>query len=346
MIRSAMTILRRHATTKKAVNVLIVLVSYLLSKLIRRPIAWGHPFMLMVEPTNMCNLKCPLCPTGSDSLTRPKGKMSYEHFVHLIDEVHEHLLLLSLWNVGEPFLNESFIKMIRFAKRKNIYVITSTNGHFLGTREKVRDLILSGLDELIVSMDGASSETYNRFRQNGQFQTVVDGLRGVTDEKNILKSASPRIDLQFIVMRHNEHEVKAMEDLARELKVDKLTLKTVQVTNVEEAEEFLPTQQEFRRYLFHGDTFRMRGKLKNNCRWLWFCPVVNWNGTVVPCCFDKDNEFTFGNVFEESSLENIWQNEQYSAFRRNILSDRKAYALCTNCSEGIKSLYIKKERLT
>ena len=345
MIRSAISVLRRHLTVKRATNILKVLVSYILSKLFRKPIMWGRPFMLMVEPTNVCNLMCPLCPTGSGTLNRPKGKMSLEHFKNLIDMVHEKLLFLSLWNVGEPFVNESLIEMIQYAKRKNIYVITSTNGHFLSHPKKVDHLIQSGLDELIISMDGASPETYNRYRLNGQFQKVIDGLRLLTREKQSLNSRHPLIDLQFIVMRHNEHEITAMENLARKLMVDRLTLKTVQVTNAQEAEEFLPTHRELRRYLFDTDDFRMKGTLKNDCRWLWFCPVVNWDGTVVPCCFDKDNDYALGNIFEDPPLEKIWHNEAYSTFRKKILADRNALEMCTNCSEGLRSLYIKKEKL-
>jgi radical SAM protein with 4Fe4S-binding SPASM domain len=194
-------------------------------------------------------------------------------------------------------------------------------------------------------MDGASPETYNRYRQNGRFQQVVEGLQLLIQEKQTLHSEHPRVDLQFIVMRHNEHEIDAMEHLARELGVDKLTLKTVQVSDAQEAQEFLPKQIEFRRYLHEGENIQLKGNPKNGCRWLWFCPVVNWDGTVVPCCFDKDNEVVLGHVFEESSLTDVWYSPTYNSFRKKILRDRNGLTMCTNCSEGLKSLYITKKHV-
>ena len=345
MIRSAVHILQHHLTLKKSVNVLKILGSYLLSKIVKKPILFGQPFMLMIEPTNLCNLNCPLCPTGSNILTRPKGTMSLEHFTRCIDEMSGSLLFLSLWNVGEPFMNTHFIEMIRYAKSKNIYVTTSTNGHFFDEQERVQKLIRSGLDEVILSMDGASPETYNRYRQRGDIQKVIAGLNLLIQEKRAMSSKTPLVDLQFIVMRHNEHEIERMEALARTLHVDRFTLKTVQVTHTSEAEEYLPVRKELRRYVYHNGRFRMKGRLKNDCRWLWFCPVINWDGTVVPCCFDKDNTLSLGNIFQGNTFKKIWHGRQYHTLRRHILSARKNIELCMNCSEGLKSLYVKRVRL-
>ena len=345
MIRSAVHILKKYVTLKRFINASQVLSSYFLSKILRKPILFGQPFMLMIEPTNECNLNCPLCPTGSNTLTRSKGAMPLEHFIQCIDEVSDSLLFLSLWNVGEPFMNDDLIEMIQYAKGKNIYVMTSTNGHFFNDAKRVRELIRSGLDELILSMDGASEETYKRYRQKGHFQKVIDGLNLLIQEKKSVGSKTPVVDLQFIVMRHNEHEIERMEALAREVKVDKLTLKTVHVTSDSEAEAFLPVRKELRRYVFHNGHLSMKGKLKKNCRWLWFCPVINWDGTVVPCCFDKDNTIPLGNVFQGNTLHEIWCGEKYNRLRRRLLSARNEIDLCTNCSEGLKSLYLKSVRL-
>jgi MoaA/NifB/PqqE/SkfB family radical SAM enzyme len=345
MNRSAHRILRDHLTLKRAVNILKGLISYILSHIMRRPVLFGHPFMLMVEPSNLCNLNCPLCPTGSDSLTRPQGNMTLEQFKHLLDESSQHLLFLSLWNVGEPFMNPHLMNMIRYAKSRKLYVITSTNGHFFQTRQKVRDLIRSGLDELIVSIDGASPETYNRYRRKGDIHTVIEGLRLLTEEKAALASPHPLIDLQFIVMRHNEHEIETIDTLARQMKVNQFTLKTVQVTTDEEAQTFLPTRPELRRYHLQDGHIRMKGTLRNTCRWLWFCPVINWDGSVVPCCFDKDNDLLLGTLSNGTLLSDIWRGERYTRLRRTILTAREHIDLCGNCSEGLKSLYLKRVRI-
>jgi len=345
MIRSALHILRHHLTFGRAVNILTVLSAYLLSLLLRRPFCFGRPFMLMIEPSNLCNLNCPLCPTGSDTLTRARGQMTVDQFHRLIDELGDHLLFLSLWNMGEPFMNRHFTEMVRYAKSKNIYVITSTNGHFFTDTERVRDLVSSGLDECIISIDGASQETYTRYRRKGNLKIVIDGIPRLVREKERQDSSRPLIDPQFLVMRHNEHERETIERLARDLRVNRLSLKTVQVNTEEEASTFLPVNPELRRYSLHNGQFRMKGRLRNMCRWLWFCPVINWDGSVVPCCFDKDNDLALGTLEPGVSFSHIWKNEAYTRLRRRILTSREGIDLCRNCSEGLKSLYLKRERI-
>jgi len=123
----------------------------------------------MIEPTNYCNLKCPLCPTGAGLIRREKAAMSFEDFKKILDNLGNQIIHLRLWNWGEPLLNKELPKMIKYAKSKNIYVNTSTNSSFLN-KENVRELTNSGLDHLIVSLDGASEETYSLYRKNGNFK--------------------------------------------------------------------------------------------------------------------------------------------------------------------------------
>lgn len=345
--RRLLTLCRRVLTTPvtpgQVVNILQVFFSCLLSSLSRRPIVWGRPFMLMVEPSSLCNLHCPLCAVGANRLTREQGNMSLDRFCQIIDEMGPYLLHLTLWNQGEPFLNPDLLAMIRYAKAKEMVVLTSTNGHFLDSRRGAEQLVASGLDDLIVSVDGVTPETYQGYRRGGDLRRVIRGIRHLVAAKRRLGSSRPHIELQFLVMKHNQHEIEAFRALARDLRVDKISLKTVQVGTPEQGRRYLPDRHAHRRYILDSRSLKLKGEIRNNCRWIWFCPVINSDGTVCACCFDKDNAFALGNVFRSGSLAQIWRGEKYRAFRRRILTNRTQLPLCQNCSEGLRRLVLRKE---
>jgi MoaA/NifB/PqqE/SkfB family radical SAM enzyme len=269
--------------------------------------------------------------------------MPLDRFCQIMDEMGPYLIHLTLWNQGEPFVNPDLLAMIRYAKAMKTVVLTSTNGHFLDSREEAERLVASGLDDLIISLDGASSETYQKYRTGGNFNKVIRGIRHLVAAKRRLGSKQPYIELQFLLMKHNQHEIGNFRALARELRVNKISLKTVQVESLEQSQRFLPQRRAYRRYTMDGNSLRLKGRIRNNCRWIWFCPVINSDGTVCACCFDKDNAFPLGNVFQSKSLAEIWHGKRYRAFRHRILHSRAQLPLCQNCSEGLTRLVLLKE---
>ncbi|MFH1575612.1 MAG: radical SAM protein [Candidatus Nealsonbacteria bacterium] len=296
----------------------------------------SYPAILMMEPTNFCNLNCPLCPTGNKSLKREKGFMPLNAFKKTIDELGDYLLNLTLWNYGEPMLNKNIYEMIEYAKRKNIFIRLSTNGHFFDNKENIRRLILSKLDDLIIALDGASQETLSQYRVGANFETIINGIRTIVQEKKKLGSRLPFIELQFIIMRHNEHEVEKIKRIAKEIGVDKLTLKTttLEIENskeeLEKMKQFLPVNEKYRRYAKSEKELKVKKTVKDNCLRLWLSSVINWNGDVAPCCYDAEGVFTFGNAFEKSFKE-IWVNDKYMKFREAILKNKKSVKMCSNC---------------
>ncbi|MDP3990738.1 MAG: radical SAM protein [Candidatus Nealsonbacteria bacterium] len=296
----------------------------------------SYPSILMVEPTNFCNLNCPLCPVGNKSLKREKGFMPLEGFKKIIDELGDYLLNLTLWNFGEPMLHKDIYEIIEYAKRKKIFIRLSTNGHFFNNKENIKRLVSSGLDNLIVALDGASQETLSKYRVGANFEEIINGINGVVEEKKKLKSRLPFIELQFVIMKHNEYEVDKMKKIAKDIGVDKLTLKTVTLeieTSKEELEkvkEFLPTKEEYNRYLKSEKELKRKKPVKNKCVRLWLSSVINWNGDAVPCCYDAEGVFTFGNTFEKSFKE-IWVAESYIKFRETVLKNKKSVKMCSNC---------------
>ncbi|HOT36959.1 MAG TPA: radical SAM protein [Candidatus Latescibacteria bacterium] len=339
-IREPVHFLRKSLRWSKLWNVAQALSSYGLSRIVRRPIIWGMPPVLMVEPTNVCNLHCPLCPSGNGTLRRKRGYMDFDLFRRAIDEISGKSLMVLLWNQGESFLHRDFLRMVRYASEHGLYTLASTNGHYLNSPEEI---VRSGLDSLIISLDGATPETYTRYRVGGDFDRVIHGIRQLAATKRRLRSKLPIIHVQFILFRHNLHELEKIRELAASLGADKVTYKTAQVYDGKEAEDFLPREPRFRRYQsVNGEVVSKaaaRGSIPNRCRTLWVQPVLNWDGTVTPCCFDKHGDFAVGYLSEETTLRRIWHGELMNAFRRRVMTDRGALAMCRNCTEGIKTNY-------
>lgn len=329
----------RVATPRRVSNAARVGLSYALSNLLRRDIRMGRPLMLMVEPTNHCNLKCPLCPSGNGEMTRPRGHMELEHFKKVFDQLADDLLLCLLWNQGEPFLNPNLTRMIRHAADRNVPTITSTNVHYIRTEAEAEGIIESGLSELILCLDGVDPETYVKYRVGGDFDRVVRGIELVTEAKRRLGAKTPRIHLQFILMKQNEDQVEAARRMARDFGVDRLSLKTAQVYTEEEAETFLPTDERMSRYDYARDGVATKGRIRNTCRHLWYSTVVNWDGAVSPCCFDKDVHYGLGDTATEPAFDEIWAGDAYTSFRNAILEDRSAVPICNNCSEGLRGMF-------
>ncbi len=226
----------RALTLKRLWNAAINTASFIISGVTKKNVVWGVPSIVNVEPTNICNLRCPLCVTGSMQMKRPYGRMDFSHFKKFIDQVADKIIYITLYHQGEPYLHKQFNDMVSYAKSKGVYVATSTNAHFF-TPELSKAVVDSGLDSMIISLDGVTQESYAKYRVLGRLDVVLDGIRNLVAAKREAKSKTPYLFLQFLVMKHNEHEIPQMKQLARNLGVDRLLIKTTQVTTLEEAKE-------------------------------------------------------------------------------------------------------------
>jgi MoaA/NifB/PqqE/SkfB family radical SAM enzyme len=271
--------------------------------------------------------------------------MAFDAFQRVFEQQARDLLLLMLWNQGEPFINRHLLDMVRLAKSHDVPTITSTNGHFINSAAEAAALIESGLDEILISLDGATPETYRQYRVGGRFDRVIDAARLLCQAKQDLDARNPVVHLQFIIMKHNEGEIQAARDIASELGADRLSLKTAQVYTEDEAERFLPEDSRFSRYRYDGNGLAINGKIKNTCRHLWYSTVINWDGVVSPCCFDKDAHYGLGDALNGGSFADIWTGDTYRRFRNTILRDRASVPICGNCSEGLKGLFYDIEEI-
>ena len=246
---------------------------------------------------------------------------------------------------GEPFINKQLPLMIRYAREENIYISISTNGHFIN--EKNVDYILENTpDKLIFSVDGLDEESYQNYRIGGTFKQADEGLRLLTKRKRELGKKIPFIEFQFIVMKQNEHQLDNVLKYGKDVGVDKVVFKTMQVSSYNNALYFLPTKEKYRRYNIDSGKLHVKSKLKNHCFALWRTSVITWDGRVVPCCFDKDANFELGklNGRPNHGIKEIWKSEAYQNFRESILNSRKGNSMCNNCTEGLKIDIMKIEQ--
>lgn len=322
-------------TPMRIMNIVQLYSSYQLTKWKQKPIQWGYPMTISIEPTTACNLRCPECPSGLRAFTRDIGNLKQEFYQTIIDQMYKRLSYLIFYFQGEPYINPKFLDMVKYASDRNIYTITSTNGHFLNDKN-AKKTIESGLDRLIISVDGTTQEVYQNYRREGNLDTVLQGARNVVKWKKELRSSTPHIIFQFLVVKPNEHQIPDIYRLADEIGVDEVKLKTAQIYDYEDGNELIPTIDKYSRYKKGNDgKYHVKNQLLNHCWKLWHASVITWDGKVLPCCFDKDAKHKLGDL-KKNTFKEIWHGRLYKNFRTSILKGRDQIDICKNCTEGCK----------
>jgi len=330
----ALTSLLRALTLKRLSNIAAATLAYALSKWLRRPIVLGKPFILTVEPSSLCNLRCPQCATGAGRLTRNVGLLKRAHFERLLEEIGDDVMVLLLFNQGEPFLHPELMDFIEIARRKKIYVSLSTNGHFFSA-DTAQRLIEVEPDMIIISLDGADRATYEKYRCGGDFNEVVHGIGRLVAAKKASGKRSPEIAIQFLVLKHNASQIEQVRKLAKSFGIQRLLLKTAQVEDAAAASVFLPETDAYCRYHIENGRLTPKANLNKSCSRLWTSAVVLSDGAIVPCCFDKKGEYVFGHLSAATSFTHIWRSSGYRQFREENLHRRKSIEICTNCTQGL-----------
>lgn len=320
--------------SRKVLNAIRLFSSYQWSRIRKSPLHRGMPMVMEIEPTTSCNLRCPQCPSGLREFSRNTGMLNLPLYQKVIDELKDDLVYLILYFQGEPFLNKSFLEFVKYAAQRNIYTATSSNAHYF-TDEMARATVESGLDRLIISIDGITQESYEQYRIGGNLDKVIEGTRNMVKWKRELKSKTPHLIWQFIAFKHNEHQIPELKRMAKEIGVDELGIKTAQIYDYKTSEGFIPDNESLSRYRKTETGYEIKNSLLNQCWRMWRGSVVTWDGLVVPCCFDKDATHRFGDVSQES-FEQVWKGEAYQRFRQAILKSRNEIDICTNCTEGTK----------
>ena len=320
-----------YVTVRRTANLLKLYISFWISRLLRRPVLWGRPLAVSVEPGTACNLHCPECPTGAGILGRPKGLMPLSLFSSIIEDMSPELTVLNLYLQGEPLLHPGFTEMVKVASQKNIYTITSTNGQVFD-RKIAEDLVDNGLSEIYFSLDGVTQTTYEKYRKGGDIEKVKKAIKTLAEVKREKEKSDPLIVVQFIVFKHNEHEIEEFRSLAKVLGADRAEIKTAQFNEFSNGEVEPPEDPRYRRYA-DAAALKLKGRTYNHCWKSWMSMVFTWNGAALPCCYDKDGIYAMGS-YSKGKFNAIWYGEKNRHFKTMILQRKRDIDICKNCTEG------------
>jgi MoaA/NifB/PqqE/SkfB family radical SAM enzyme len=300
----------RCSTPRRLANLALIKVQ----RRLRLPQALAMPSSYFIDPVNVCNLRCPLCPTGRGVLARPRGRMALPDLRRIVDEIAPYAYRIEMYNWGEPLLHPDIVDMIRYASEKRISVGLSSNLNRFepGT---ARELVRSGLSQLVVSIDGASQETYAAYRRQGELDRVLANLRLLLDARREAGTRRPLVIWRMLVGRHNEHEVEEVRQLAHQAGADCFLTDVLYVDtrDPDQIREWLPTDERYRPPGYRQEQPQNRW----SCYDLWESMVINWDGGVSPCCWLHDPQFDFGNALT-ASVRQVWTGPHYASARRVV----------------------------
>lgn len=290
----------------------------------------GRPINITIEPTNTCNLKCPVCETGSGLIGREKGSMTLEQFRLIIDKMGAHINTIMFYFMGEPFLNKQAYEMVRYAKDNGVpFIDTCTNGDLV----KPEELVSCGLDRISFQIGGITQETHQVYRINSNLERVLANIKETLRLRHE-RGSNMQIETGFILMKHNEHEVNIYKEHMSGLGVDRALIVDPCVRTVEQGRKMLPKDKKHWVYdpsAFSQGVLRPKNSPDNICPWIYYSLVVLVNGDIVPCCRDAMGTEVMGNIFEENLAE-IWNGKRYVNFRERINKNQKTIDLCRLCS--------------
>ncbi|MBM4387921.1 MAG: radical SAM protein [Deltaproteobacteria bacterium] len=329
-------IFRLLTSRRKLINLLLVKVSSLL----RLERNLGMPVHLFIEPTGNCNYLCVKCGRFrkdymDDGAVNDNKSLPLDHFRKIIDEIGDKLVSVRLWHYGEPLFNDEIFEMVEYAGRKKIITALSSNLSLL-TREKAEKMVRSGLDYLIVSFDGASERSYRRHHGVDGYRRVVEAIKTLVEAKRKMKSRLPFIEMQFIVMKGNEEELRKFSDLAGDIGADKRTYLKLDTNDVNlerfglnAYDDILPSKEAYRHNMERLTRIGF-------CRLPWEESVIRYSGLALPCVSDLGQTHSFGYIFRDgiyTGFKRIWNNERYRAFRRSISKNLNSVDICQNCAQ-------------
>ncbi len=266
----------------------------------------GLPFILFLEVNNICNLHCPFCLTGKGKKgERPKRNMTLREMKGVVEPLAEVLYFIQLYNWGEPLMNKDLFKLAEYAHRKKIFTMVSSNMNFSSSTIP-QDIIDSGIDYFIAAIDGFSAETYSKYRRGGDFNKAIKNLQTITELKKKQGSKTPYIEWQYVVFRHNQHEIQAAKMFAEDIGVDYFH----PIKGYVEDPEWITTLEEYRSDLGSPESV-------TDCARPWTHFNVRVDGGVASCCYEYYKKDDFGNVFT-TPFNEVWNNDMFKASRQVI----------------------------
>jgi len=323
----------RHGTRRKLLNVLQIEAELYGQKKCLR----GYPYFYLIDICNRCNLTCPLCNVGANKFNRTQGMINLEEYRAIFEKIKDYALIISLTNLGEPFLNKDIHEIVSHTQSNNISTTVSSNFNW-PTFVDPKDIVRSGLEYIVASIDGVSQESYEKYRVGGVFSEVVENLKSLIDAKKVSNSKTPFIEWQFIVFKHNEKEIERAVELAKEWRVDLLRFFSPAISfgymhDKSVSKKWLPGNPTYREC--DPELMKKRGYLyKRPCFYLFRSMTIDKGGAVTCCCAASEKEHEFGNILQQS-LSEIWNSRYYQSartlFGERQNTDDRVRVLCDDC---------------
>lgn len=292
----------------------------------------SKPYRIIIDPTNACNLGCPLCPTGLGASERKKGILKLEDFKNVVDQVKDYCIEIHLYNWGEPTLNKHLVDMLIYATSRNLWSRISTNLSLDYKENFLEDLVRSGLSLLHVDIDGLDQEVYEKYRRKGNLKTVIKNLTKIKELKEKFNLKEPKLEIAMLAMRQNEHQHEDFFKFAKQLNADEAKIDKIQY-NPNMDKEWLPNNQNLIYQTYEGgkaNSLSATDQESKQCHWPWSGMVINWDGGINPCCIIDDPKSDFGNV-KIGSIEQIWNSPEYISSRSEF-GDQKEITKKTICN--------------
>lgn len=301
-----------------------------------REVTSSKPYIFVLEVTNVCNLKCPFCLTGKGiSGGREVRHMGFEEARAVIDAVGDYVYFLQVYTWGEPLLNKDLVRIVEYAKSRNIYVMLSTNATAM-TADYNQRLIDSGIDYIMVAIDGGTRQTYERYRVGGKFDKVMANVGNLLEQRAERALERPFVEWQFIVFRHNEHEVEATERRAYRMGIDKFTPLPAYV----EDPQWAARDERFKTEFSNPERLR-------NCDRPWTHLNVRADGGVASCCYTFFKQDDLGDL-RDGGFAAVWNNAHFRQSRRLIAQQARGQPLeestllCRECvRSGVRPSFIE-----
>ncbi|RMF93254.1 MAG: radical SAM protein [Candidatus Schekmanbacteria bacterium] len=283
----------------------------------KKRISLDFPSNLFIEPTNRCNLRCKMCPQNDEDFME-RGFMDFQTFRKVIDESVNYGKRTAIFfhKDGEPLLHEGLFEMIEYAVSKKAAYRThlSTNAHLL-SEDKIKRLILSGLDSVIVNIDANYEETYRAIKGRGGLSKVESNVKEMIKFRNSIGKINPAIRVKIIPVDENRNEIEDFKNKWKHIADEVVISKEFSWPGRKGKNG---KKNEFLRYRYP-------------CISLWLSMTINWDGTVSVCCIDYYHKGIIGNV-KDDTIERIWKGKLLQEIRKkHINGNFSEIEVCRNC---------------
>jgi radical SAM protein with 4Fe4S-binding SPASM domain len=282
------------------------------------------PLKLHLEPTSVCNLRCPMCPQAIDAVKGDTGYIDLDLYKKIVDEAKDFVLEINLFFRGEPLLHKAMPQILKYGKSKGVKLHVNTNATIL-RESQARMLIENGASKVTISFDGPDKAQYEIMRKGAKYERTLENVRmflGLVAEYRKNGWDTPYTVMQVILPYDKQSPgpvvPQHMKDVFGGLPVDEWDplwphgwAGVMQENGTVEAQPY--------------------GENYHPCNWLWKSMAIYWDGRVASCCADFSGDQVIGDV-KTQSLREIWNGQGLVKLRKMQVEGRyKDAPLCSGC---------------